>query len=129
MDEKKFVDDFRHLATISMGRDCQAISSSFGVVTWIKQANHIGIKPLQNCVTGNHLLEANLCNTAYNLNTWSPFSLSRRVTQTTADLIPAMLVKAAKTSASISMLDTPCFTNFIMRSLSFVQARTTELFH
>ena len=24
-----------HLATISMGRDCQAISSSFGVVTWL----------------------------------------------------------------------------------------------
>merc|ERR1719341_2176210 len=63
--------DKMYLATISMGRDCQAISSSFGVVTW------------------------------------SPFSRSRRVTQTTADLMPAMLVKAANTRASISMFDTP----------------------
>ena len=39
--------------------------------------------------------------------TWSPLSLSSRVTQTTADLTPAMWVSAPNTSASISMFFTP----------------------
>ena len=39
--------------------------------------------------------------------TWSSFNLSKRVTQTTADLNPALWVRAVNAVDSISMLVTP----------------------
>ena len=51
-----------------MGLVCQASSSSLGVVIYKTCDHQTLLSPL----------------------TWSPFSLSRSVTQTTADLIPAM---------------------------------------
>lgn len=53
----------------------------------------------------------------FDFYTWSPFSLSNSVTHTTAALIPAWCVSAAKANDSISMFLTPFAFSFSKYSI------------